>query len=172
MWKGWKISGHYLKLLSRHSPWGTEKNHKNQSAQALSSVITCTWHLRYITASTNLQPALSQATARLQLTSNTQCLTSLWQVANLQDLASELFEPPSHGSLLSWQLMTFYGSFLPGEILKFDPSISTCFYQEKERTTAAHPSSDWLTYPYHHFLKETWKIIISTFLYQIKWNNP
>lgn len=117
------------------------------------------------------QPAtcsVSSYCSWLQLTSNTQCLTSLWQVANLQDLASELFEPPSHGSLLSWQLMTFYGSFLPGEILKFGPSISTCFYQEKERTTVAHPSSDWLTYPYHHFLKETWKIIISTFLYQIK----
>jgi hypothetical protein len=62
-------------------------------------------------------------------------------VVNLQDPVSELFELPSHGSLLLWQLMTSYGSFLPDEILKFDPLISTCFYQEKERTIVVDPFS-------------------------------
>jgi hypothetical protein len=106
------------------------------------------------------QFAQSQAIGSgLQFTSNIQRLTFLWQVVNLQDPVSQLFELPSHGSRLLWQPTTFYGSFLPAEILIFDPLILTCSYR-KERTTVVDPFSDWLTNPCHHVLKVTWKIII------------
>jgi hypothetical protein len=108
------------------------------------------WFCKYTASATG---------SSLWFISSTKWLTFLWQEVNLHDPVSQLFELPFHGSHLLRQSITFYGSFPPAEILKFDLVILSCFYW-KERMTVVGPFSDWLTNPFHHFLRETWKIII------------